>query len=248
MTPAKPGFKMLVRPDGKTTGTVGGGALEAQAVQAALAAIRSRASTRLCYSEECGGLTHLGMVCGGEIELFVDYMSPGPEVWVFGAGHVGLAVGELAAFAGFRVTLIDDRPEYADRERAPWAHSVMACDFVEAASKAPGGPDSYVVIVTRGHAWDAQVLHGVLRLTQCPYYVGMMGSKSKVESCFRGLRAKGVSEEALAMVHAPIGLAIGGDSPREIAVSVVAEMVAARNGRDPRCMQGGAGYGGTSNA
>ena len=248
MTPAKPGFKMLVRPDGRTTGTVGGGALEAQAVQAALAAIRSRASTRLCFSEECGGLAQLGMVCGGEIELFVDYMSPGPEVWVFGAGHVGLAVGELAAFTGFRVTLVDDRPEYADEKRAPWAHSMMACDFVDAASKAPGGADSYVVIVTRGHAWDAQVLYEILRLEPRPYYVGMMGSKPKVKSCFDGLRAKGVSEEALAVVHAPIGLAIGGDSPREIAVSVVAEMVAARNGRDPKCLQGGAGYGGASNA
>jgi xanthine dehydrogenase accessory factor len=175
-------------------------------------------------------------------------MSPGPEVWVFGAGHVGLAVGELAAFTGFRVTLVDDRPEYADEKRAPWAHSMMACDFVDAASKAPGGADSYVVIVTRGHAWDAQVLYEILRLEPRPYYVGMMGSKPKVKSCFDGLRAKGVSEEALAVVHAPIGLAIGGDSPREIAVSVVAEMVAARNGRDPKCLQGGAGYGGASNA
>ena len=78
--------------------------------------------------------------------------------------------------------------------------------------------------------------------------MGMMGSKPKVRSCFEGLRAKGVSEEALAAVHAPIGLAIGGDSPREIAVSVVAQMVAARNGRDLTCMQGGAGYGGASNA
>jgi len=157
-------------------------------------------------------------------------------------------VGELAAFAGLRVTLVDDRPEYASRERAPWAHSVMACDFVEAAAKAPGGADSFVVIVTRGHAWDAQVLHEILGLEQRPYYVGMMGSKPKVRSCFEGLRAKGVSEEALAAVHAPIGLAIGGDSPREIAVSVVAQMVAARNGRDLTCMQGGAGYGGASNA
>ena len=144
--------------------------------------------------------------------------------------------------------MVDDRPEYADEKRAPWAHSVMACDFVEAASKAPGGADSYVVIVTRGHAWDAQVLYEILRLEPRPYYVGMMGSKPKVNSCFEGLRSKGVSEEALAAVHAPIGLAIGGDSPREIAVSVVAQMVAARNGRDPKCLQGGAGYGGASEA
>lgn len=248
MTPAKPGFKMLVRPDGKTRGSVGGGALEARAVEAGLAAIRDRASARLSFAGECGGLAELGMVCGGGIELFVDYISPGPEVWVFGGGHVGLAVGELAAFAGFRVTLVDDRPEFADAERAPWAHSVMACDFGEAAARAPRGLDSYVVIVTRGHVWDAQVLQQVLSLNPRPYYVGMMGSKPKVKSCLEGLRAKGVSEETLAAVHAPIGLAIGGDSPREIAVSVVAEMVAARNGRDPKCGLGGTGYGGASNA
>lgn len=161
---------------------------------------------------------------------------------------MGAAVGELAAFAGFRVTLVDDRPDYANPERAPWAHSVMVCDFGEAAGRAPKGPDSYVVIVTRGHVWDQQVLHEVLSLKPRPYYVGMMGSKSKVESCFEALRARGVSEEALAAVHAPIGLAIGGDSPREIAVSVVAEMVAARNGRDPKCRLGGTGYGGASDA
>lgn len=239
-SPGKEGAKMLVRADGSTAGTVGGGALEARAIQAAFQAMSCRHSRRLTLGQEEGGLASLGMACGGHIDLLLEYMSSGPEVHVFGAGHVGLAVGELAKFAGFRVRLIDDRQEFASRTLAPWADEVRVQSFPEAAAATPGGVDSYVVIVTRGHEWDTEVLYHILRAEEPPFYVGMIGSRQKVESCCTSLRSRGVSENSIALLHAPIGLHIGGNAPKEIAVSIVAEMIAARYGLDSKCSNGGA--------
>lgn len=233
-TPAKPGFKMLLTEDGVRVGTVGGGALEHKVLEAAREVLAQRRSSRLALTEDCGGLSNLGMACGGGIEVFVEYLTAGPEVCIFGGGHVGVAVAELAAFAGFRVVLVDDREEFANAERTPFAHDVHVYDMPEFASGYSGGPDRYVVIVTRGHSFDEQVLEAVLRQDPLPFYVGMMGSKSKVDNCFASLRGRGIPDEVIGCVHAPIGLPIGGDTPREIAVSIVAQMVAARHGRDTR--------------
>lgn len=230
-TPAKPGFKMLVIEDGTRAGTVGGGALESLAIEAAARAIEKGQSERLALDEPSGGLAAIGMACQGGIELFIEYLSPGPEVCIYGAGHVGMALGELAAFAGFRVILIDDRPELACSERAPFARETYAGDMAEFARTHPGGPDRYVAIVTRGHTFDEQVLREVLRQDPLPHYIGMMGSIHKVRACFESLRAADYPEELIARVHAPIGLPIGGDTPKEIAVSIVSEMISVRYGR-----------------
>ncbi|MCR4424840.1 MAG: XdhC/CoxI family protein [Firmicutes bacterium] len=237
-SPGREGFKMVVVEGGKTFGTVGGGPLEAAAIKAGLDAIAAAASSRVSLGREQGGLAALGMACGGEVELLVEYVSAGPRAYIFGAGHVGLAVGELAKFAGFGVTLIDDREEFANRDLAPWADRIVVSDFQEAALSIPGGLRSYAVIVTRGHEWDEVVLETILSLPEQPFYVGMIGSRRKVRECFANLEARRITKNALARVHAPIGLDIGGVTPREIAVSVVAEMVAARYGRDPRHTEG----------
>lgn len=230
-TPAKPGFKMLVTEDGARTGTVGGGALESIAIETANRVIAKGQSERLVLDEASGGLAAIGMACQGGIELFIEFLSAGPEVCIYGAGHVGIALGELAAFAGFRVILVDDRPELACAERAPFARETYAGDMAEFARTRPGGPDKYVAIVTRGHTFDEQVLREVLRQDPLPHYIGMMGSVHKVRTCFENLRAAGYPDELIARVRAPIGLPIGGDTPKEIAVSIVAEMISFRYGR-----------------
>lgn len=239
-TPAKPGFKMLVAEDGTRTGTVGGGALESLAIDAAARAIQEGQSQRLVLDEASGGLAAIGMACQGGVELFIEFLSAGPEVCIYGAGHVGMALGELAAFAGFRVVLIDDRPELACAEGAPFASATYAGDMAEFARTRAGGPDKYVAIVTRGHAFDEQVLREVLRQDPLPHYIGMMGSVHKVRACFESLRAAGYTEDLITRVRAPIGLPIGGDTPKEIAVSIVSEMISFRYGRSVPRHQGSA--------
>ena len=231
-TPAKPGFKMLLTEYGYLAGTVGGGALEQLALEVARRVIETGRSELVALREEDGGLAQIGMACQGGIELFVEYLSPGPKLYIYGAGHVGIALAEAAAFAGFSVILVDDRPELASPDRAPFARETHACDMVEFAANATGGPDTYVAIVTRGHAFDEQVLKQVLHQDPLPHYIGMMGSAHKVNTCVDHLRSEGFSEELIERVHAPIGLPIGGDTPREIAISIVAEMIACRYERD----------------
>jgi xanthine dehydrogenase accessory factor len=149
-----------------------------------------------------------------------------PRLVVFGAGHVGARVAEVASLAGWHVTVVDDRADFADPRRMPFAASVVTCEFHDVLSAARFDPDTYVVIATRGHQHDAviasQVAPKELR------YLGMLGSRRKAALTSRQLKEWGVADEAIAKIHAPVGLSIGADTPEEIAVSVVAEMVAVR--------------------
>lgn len=149
-----------------------------------------------------------------------------PQLVVFGAGHVGARVAEAAAFAGWRVTVADDRADFADARRLPFADSVILCDFHDVLGAAPLNAETYVVIATRGHQHDV-VLAG--QLVPLPLrYLGMLGSRRKVALTEKVLREWGITDEAIGKVHAPVGLSIGADTPEEIAVSVVAEMISVR--------------------
>jgi xanthine dehydrogenase accessory factor len=156
----------------------------------------------------------------------LDAVLPPPPLIVFGGGHVGAAVARAAAFAGWHVTVVDDRAEFADPDRHPAAVGTVCCDFHDVGTTLPLTPRTYAVIATRGHQHDALIAEQLARREL--RYVGMLGSRRKVALTWRLLQSWGVPPERLERFHAPVGLAIGADTPEEIAVSVVAEMIAVR--------------------
>ena len=168
--------------------------------------------------------------------VLVEPMSGKPRLVVFGAGHVGARLAEAAAFAGWRVTVADDRADFADAKRLPFAELVITCDFHDVLGAVALDAETYVVIATRGHQHDV-VLAGQL-VPRPLRYLGMLGSRRKVALTEKVLRDWGVTDESIGKVHAPVGLAIGADTPEEIAVSVVAEMIAVRRAGSRR--RGGA--------
>jgi xanthine dehydrogenase accessory factor len=225
-TPRTMGARMLVRADGSCYGTIGGGAFEAMVVDDAkellLAPEPAPALKRYAFTEK--GEDALGMACGGTAEVLLEAIGRGARLIVYGAGHVGQALARLAATVGFAPELVDDRAEWCDAARAASLGSVWHCD-AEYGSGAPALDAScYVAVVTRCHRTDRlalkHVLAGPLR------YVGLIGSRRKKTVIFDELaRIDGVSPEALARVRCPIGLPIGGETPEEIAVSIVAELL-----------------------
>jgi xanthine dehydrogenase accessory factor len=163
---------------------------------------------------------------------FVEPLLRAPRLTIFGAGHVGAALAELAARAGFYVVVVDDRAEFANRDRLPWAHEIMVRDFRTALDRLAFDEDDYVIAATRGHSFDAYIVERTA--ASRAGYVGMLGSRRKRAVIFRALEAAGVPPEALARVRSPIGVDIGADTPAEIAVSVVAELIRFRRlGREP---------------
>lgn len=162
----------------------------------------------------------------------VEPVRPDPILVVMGCGHIGNAVVELAASVGFSVVAVDDRADYASAERLPSAAKVVCDDMLTVARELPSGPDTFWVIVTRGHRNDGKVLAEVIR--RSAGYIGMIGSRRKVRMIREGMEAEGIATAAeFSRVHAPIGLDIGAESPREIALSIVAQLVAVRHGKSP---------------
>jgi xanthine dehydrogenase accessory factor len=149
-----------------------------------------------------------------------------PRLVVFGGGHVGARVAEAAAFAGWRVTVADDRSEFADAARHPAAESTIVCDYHDLPASLAIGPDTYVVVATRGHQHDAVVIEQLARMPT--RYLGMLGSRRKVALTWKLMEEQGIPRERLDQIHAPVGLSIGADTPEEIAISVVAELVGVR--------------------
>ncbi len=220
--PREPGAKMLVLPDGRSEGTIGGGRLEAQAVEDAKAALEAGRSRAAAYELEPAAL---GMYCGGRVSIFIDVFAPALKLLVLGGGHVGQKTSELAAFLGIPHRVVDDRAEFAAPARFPGACEVRAAD---PASAARLGIDerTAVVIVTRCHGFDLRCL--VAALGSPAFYVGMIGSRRKTARLFELCRRRGLEPED-PRVHAPIGLDLGGRAPEAIALSILAEVMMVRN-------------------
>ncbi len=157
-------------------------------------------------------------------EVFIEPLGPVPEIYVFGGGHVGLATARTGAVAGFRVIVVDDRPMFCNPERFPQADECIVAHFDGVFEQLDIGEDSYLVAVTRGHAHDETVVEQALRTNAG--YIGMIGSRYKVRRILKSLGERGATDEQIARIHAPIGLDIGADTPEEIAVSIVAEIIA----------------------
>ncbi|MGD0885765.1 MAG: XdhC/CoxI family protein [Thermodesulfovibrionales bacterium] len=219
-SPQKAGSKMLVRDDGSIMGTLGGGCMEAEVIQASLMAVRdgSPLTTSFELTEKHGGL-----VCGGKVLVYIEPVLPEPRLIILGAGHVGRALSKVAGFSGFRVTVIDDRAEYADRKHLPDADDVLVNDFKSAFDKVPREKNSYVVIATRGHNHDLEAVIAALKTDV--RYIGLVGSKRKRSVLFHALTAEGFSEEDTRRVVIPVGLPIGSVSPEEIAISIMAQII-----------------------
>jgi xanthine dehydrogenase accessory factor len=231
-TPQRPGAKMLVREEGRVAGTLGGGCVEAEVIAVAREVMRGRAARTVSFSltEAAGGL-----VCGGSVLVFVEPLAPPPRLVVLGAGHVGRALAQAARFAGFRVTVVDDRPEYADPARVPDAHEVVVGGFGEVFSGLVVGEDSCIVVATRGHKQDFTAVRAALGTPA--RYIGLVGSRRKRGLLHEHLAAEGFGPEQRDRVVTPAGVPIGAVSPEEIAVSIVAQMIAVR--RDHGAATGG---------
>ncbi|MFC2048316.1 XdhC family protein [Chloroflexota bacterium] len=220
-TPREEGAKMLVRADGSILGTIGGGGLEARIMKEAAEVIRTGESKHLIF--RLTEKEELGLLCGGDAGVFIEPIVSLPTLYIFGGGHIGFPLAKMANLVDFRVVVIDNRPEFANPERFPEAEQTLVEDHNTAFSNLKVDKLSYIVIITHGHKGDETVLEGALATKA--RYIGMIGSKAKVKTVFSHLLNKGISQELLDRVHAPIGLAIGAETPEEIAVSILAEII-----------------------
>jgi xanthine dehydrogenase accessory factor len=218
--------KMLVRDDGSIVGTIGGGCVEGEVWQAAREVMESEKPRTLSFDLNQDPKYDTGLVCGGTLEIFVEPILPPAELYIFGAGHVATSLYQVARIAGFDITIVDDREAYASRQRFPEAQNVIVEDFDKVAAKLTPSESSYIVIVTRGHRDDMRMLRWAVHTPA--RYIGMIGSKRKTITIFKELQAEGLAPELFDRVHAPIGLDIGAVTPEEIAVSITAELIAAR--------------------
>ena len=223
-TPREEGAKMLVRADGSILGTIGGGSLEAQVCQQAIEVIRQGKPQRLHFRLKEG--EEPGMICGGDVDVFIEPILSSPTLYIFGGGHISLPLAKIGKLLGFKVAVIDDRTEFANPQRFPEADFILAEDFKKAFPQLKIDKASYIPIVTRGHQYDELVLEWAVGTKA--KYIGMIGSKTKNKAIFSHLLAKGISQELLDKVHAPIGLEIYAQTPEEIALSIMAEIVKVR--------------------
>jgi xanthine dehydrogenase accessory factor len=228
-TPQRVGAKMLVFGDGRTVGTIGGGCYENDAFWKAREVLQTRKARLIRYDLTDDFAEESGLICGGQMDVFIEPVEATPRLYIIGAGHVGVQLGRLASHAGFQVHVLDDREKFANRERFPDARDIVVEDITTWLDHADIPAASYVVVVTRGHRHDLDALRAIA--SRDLRYVGLIGSRAKVARIFDALVAESMPAESLRRVHAPIGLDIGAVTPEEIAVSILAELIAVRRGK-----------------
>lgn len=226
-SPRKAGAKMLVHPDGKISGSIGGGNFENLVIEDCLGLLQSNTYYLLKkYSFVKGGAGATGMSCGGEAEVFMEVYGSPKKLIIFGGGHIGRDLAKLASGSEFQITVIDDRSDILntyDQSVTTIQTDSKYVDNLPALDK-----NCYVVIVTRSHIIDQSILARVIN--EICAYIGMIGSKAKVANVLKNLQQSGVDKKLLDQVHAPIGLDIKGEGPYEIAISIMAEIIAVKNG------------------
>lgn len=226
------GAKLLVRPDGSRIGSFGGGAFERGVTQQCLNAIPRHAVETLRLLPDGRLVSRHDAEAAVAYEVLIEVVEPPATLLVVGAGHIGRALARFGVEVGFTVAILDDRPDYADPARIPEADRVICADFEQALDAFPITPSTFVVMVTRGHKQDELSLRRVVGRPAA--YIGMIGSKRRTSAVLEHLRDEGVSPEALDRVRTPIGLDIGAETPEEIAISIIAEMIMVRRGGSGR--------------
>ncbi len=232
-TPQRAGAKMLVWADGRTLGTIGGGCYENDAFWKAREALSSGRPQLLHYELNDDFAQENGLICGGRMDVHIDPLTPSPRLFIIGAGHVGFHLAKIAGDVGFRLHIIDDREKFANAERFPGAEVVVE-PIPSWLHSAEIPSSSYVVVVTRGHQHDLDAMRALA--ARDLKYLGLIGSRAKVARIYDALLEEGMPPECLQRVHAPIGLEIGAVTPAEIAVSILAELIAVTRGVDTSSM------------
>lgn len=233
--PRHPGSKMLVRADGSIVGTVGGGRMEALVIQESLLAISDGQTRTTNYSLNDLGAGDPG-VCGGTVQIFIEPTAAPPTLLVIGIGHVGKALAELSKWSGFRVIISDDRPGFCNADYLPGMQGYVVCKPGEVAHQAPIDHRTYVAAVTRGLPVDMDLIPSLLQTPAA--YIGLIGSQRRWALTARALQQeRGLAAEQLARVHAPIGLELNAETPQEIAISILAEIIMLWRGGDGKPMQ-----------
>ena len=223
--PSYESSRMLVREDGSIAGTIGGGCVEADVWAAAKEVMAKETPRKMVFQLNNEASYDNGLICGGTLEVFVEPILPQPVAYIFGGGHISMSLAKSASAAGFAIVVIDDREQFANKERFPMAQELFT-SYEAAFERIRPSASSYLVIVTRGHRDDMRVLAWATRTPA--RYVGMIGSRRKVLSVYQALEKEGYAAEEFARVYAPMGLEIGALSPEEIAISITAELVAVR--------------------
>ena len=223
--PRHAGSRMLVHADGRIEGTIGGGEMENRVIRDALDVLREGAA-RVVHYELIDPQAGDPGVCGGEVDVFVEPIKPVPAVLVIGGGHVGRAVVHLAHWLGFRVILSDDRPEFCNPVSVPGADEYLPGPIRELPARFTFHSETYIVMPTRGVPLDVEGLPALLDVPHA--YLGVIGSRRRWATAVKQLEEKGVPSEKLARVHAPMGLELNAETPEEIAVSILAEIIMLR--------------------
>ena len=234
-TPRHVGSKMLVYPDGHFIGTVGGGELENRVIKAALESINSETAQTLSYTMADPSRGDPG-VCGGQVEVFVEPILPTALLVVIGAGHVGKAVVHLAKWLGYRVAVSDDRAEFCNPESTPDADAYYPVTMDELPKHINIDKRTVLILTTRGSAVDAAGLPPLLDSPAA--YIGIIGSKRRWATTVKALKEKGIPDEKIAKVHSPMGLELQAETPEEIAVSIMAEVMMIKDKGTGKSMKG----------
>lgn len=221
-TPRVAGTQMTVLKDGSIIGTIGGGAIEKKIIELALEAIEDGEDKSIFLT-----LADEGMVCGGEIEIFIQVFKPSPEILIVGGGHVSLALYNVASLLNFDIVIFEDREEFISHERFPNAKKLIIGKIDKELKEYKISENTYIVIVTRGHKYDGEALEAVINSRA--KYIGVIGSEKKVMNMFSTMKNRGITDYQLSKVYSPIGLNIADNSPEEIAISILAEILSVKN-------------------
>jgi xanthine dehydrogenase accessory factor len=232
--PRHAGSKMLVRPNGEIVGTVGGGAMEANVVRDAQAALADGQTRIVSYTLNDLSAGDPG-ICGGTVEIFIEPLITSPTLVVIGCGHVGKALAELGKWLNFRVIVSDDRADYCNPQHIPGMNGYIVAKPSEVPQHITPGPQTYIAAVTRGLPIDLDLIPALLQL-DVPY-IGLIGSRRRWALTVKELEARGISQEQLSRIHAPIGLELQAETPQEIALSIMAEIVMVQRSGTGKSMQ-----------
>ena len=228
-TPQRVGAKMLVFPDGRIVGTIGGGCYENEAFWKARTAIETRQPVIAKYELADDIAEDSGLICGGQMEVYIEPLEPATALYLVGAGHVSYHLARAAHAVGFRLHVIDDREKFANVERFPDAEEIVVDSIPEWLTQAELPAHAFAVILTRGHRHDLDALRALA--AKQLRYLGLIGSRAKVARIYEVLEAEGVPLEQLRHIHAPVGLDLGAVTPQEIAVSILAELIGVKYGK-----------------
>ena len=224
--PRDVGTKMIVREDGTTFATIGGGNVERALVDECLKAIKERKSRKVTFNlgqSRRGGIVGTGMICGGELTILIDVIEPAPRLIIVGTGHVALPLAKLASNVGFKVVIVDDERKRANKDKFPMAETIIAGDYATILNQFDFSPTDVVVIAHGEPEHDYAALKAVIEKNTA--YIGLLGSPTKKEILTKKLRAEKVNEVHVLSLHAPMGLDIGAQTPEEIGISILAEII-----------------------